>query len=171
VTGIGYRGYRQMVPDIASGLIMATFLSANQALAQAQTGTVRIIGTINDGRTKYFPDVPTLAEQGYAEAQVTPWFGVVVPAGHPAADRRAHQQVARRGLGGGGRAREARLGGLRAENSTAFPVRRCHQGRRRAVGESGQGGRHYRGLKPPGPSPFQRAAIAAPGRSPGYRHL
>ena len=66
VTGVGYRGYPQMVPDIASGLIMATFLSANQALAQAQTGTVRIIGTINDGRTKYFPDV-----------------GVVVPAATP----------------------------------------------------------------------------------------
>jgi tripartite-type tricarboxylate transporter receptor subunit TctC len=66
VTGIGYRGYPQMVPDIASGLIMATFLSANQALAQARTGTVRIIGTINDGRTKYFPDV-----------------GVVVPAATP----------------------------------------------------------------------------------------
>ena len=83
MTGVGYRGYPQMVPDIAGGLIAATFLSANQALAQAQTGTIRIIGTINDGRTKYFPDVPTLAEQGYAEAQVTPWFGVVVPAATP----------------------------------------------------------------------------------------
>jgi tripartite-type tricarboxylate transporter receptor subunit TctC len=83
VTGVGYRGYPQMVGDIASGLITATFLSANQALAQVQTGTIRIIGTINDGRTKYFPDVPTLAEQGYAEAQVTPWFGLVVPAATP----------------------------------------------------------------------------------------
>jgi tripartite-type tricarboxylate transporter receptor subunit TctC len=79
VTGIGYRGYPQMVPDIASGLITSTFLSANQAMAQVQTGAIRIIGTINDGRTKYFPDVPTLAEQGFAEAQVTPWFGIVVP--------------------------------------------------------------------------------------------
>lgn len=83
VTGVGYRGYPQMVPDIASGLITSTFLSANQALAQVQTGAIRIIGTINDGRTKYFPDVPTMAEQGFAEAQVTPWFGVVVPAGTP----------------------------------------------------------------------------------------
>ena len=83
VTGVGYRGYPQMVPDIASGLITATFLSANQALGQVQTGAIRIIGTINDGRTKYFPDVPTLAEQGFAEAQVTPWFGVVVPAATP----------------------------------------------------------------------------------------
>ena len=83
VTGVGYRGYPQMLPDIASGLINSTFLSANQALGQVQTGAIRIIGAINDGRSKYFPDVPTLAEQGYAEAQVTPWFGIVVPAGTP----------------------------------------------------------------------------------------
>jgi tripartite-type tricarboxylate transporter receptor subunit TctC len=83
VTAVGYRGYPQMVPDIASGLITSTFLSANQALAQVQTGAIRIIGAVNDGRSKYFPDVPTLAEQGFAEAQVTPWFGVVVPAATP----------------------------------------------------------------------------------------
>jgi tripartite-type tricarboxylate transporter receptor subunit TctC len=83
VTAIGYRGYPQMVPDIASGLITSTFLSANQALAQVQSGTIRIIGAISDGRSKYFPDAPTLAEQGFAEAQVTPWFGVVVPQGTP----------------------------------------------------------------------------------------
>src|SRR5216683_6299853 len=50
VTAVGYRGYTQMVTDIARGLITSTFLSA---------------------------------EQGFAEAQVTPWFGVVVPAGTP----------------------------------------------------------------------------------------
>jgi len=83
VIGVGYRGYPQMVPDIASGLVTASFFSVNQALAQVQTGTIRIIGTINDGRTKYFPEAPTLAEQGYAEAQVTPWFGIVVPKGTP----------------------------------------------------------------------------------------
>jgi tripartite-type tricarboxylate transporter receptor subunit TctC len=55
----------------------------NQALGQVQTGAIRIIGTINDGRTKYFPDVPTLGEQGFAEAQVTPWFGIVVPKATP----------------------------------------------------------------------------------------
>ncbi len=83
VVGVGYRGYPQIFPDIASGLISSTFLSANQALAQMQTGAIRIIGAISDGRSKYFPDVPTLAEQGYAEAQVTPWFGIVVPKGTP----------------------------------------------------------------------------------------
>jgi tripartite-type tricarboxylate transporter receptor subunit TctC len=83
VTGVGYRGYPQMVPDIAQGLVTASFFSVNQALGQMQTGAIRVIGTINANRTKYFPDVPTLAEQGYAEAQVTPWFGIVVPKATP----------------------------------------------------------------------------------------
>jgi tripartite-type tricarboxylate transporter receptor subunit TctC len=83
VTAVGYRGYPQMVADISSGLINSTFLSANQALAQVQTGSIRIIAGISDGRSKYFPEVPTMAEQGFAEAQVTPWFGIVVPAGTP----------------------------------------------------------------------------------------
>jgi tripartite-type tricarboxylate transporter receptor subunit TctC len=83
VIGVGYRGYPQIMPDIATGLITSTFLSANLALAQVQSGSIRIIGAISDGRSKYFPDVPTLAEQGFAEAQVTPWFGIVVPKGTP----------------------------------------------------------------------------------------
>jgi tripartite-type tricarboxylate transporter receptor subunit TctC len=84
VPGIGYRGYPQMISDISTGLITATFLSANQALAQSQTGTIRIIAAINNGgRSKYFPEVPTMAEQGFSDAQVTPRFGIVVPKGTP----------------------------------------------------------------------------------------
>ena len=44
-----------MVADISSGLITSTFLSANQALAQVQTGTIRIIAAISDGRSEIFP--------------------------------------------------------------------------------------------------------------------
>jgi len=83
VNPIGYRGYPQMVADIASGLITASFFSTNQALALMQTGNIRILAAIGDGRSKYFPDVPTMAEEGFADAQVTPWFGIVVPSKTP----------------------------------------------------------------------------------------
>jgi tripartite-type tricarboxylate transporter receptor subunit TctC len=79
VNPIGYRGYPQMVADIAGGLLTSSFFSTNQTLSLLQSGTIRIIASISDGRSKYFPDVPTMAEQGFAEAQVTPWFGIVVP--------------------------------------------------------------------------------------------
>jgi tripartite-type tricarboxylate transporter receptor subunit TctC len=84
VNPIGYRGYPQMTADIASGLLTSSFFSTNQALALMQSGAIRIIASIGDGRSKYFPDVPTMAEQGFAEAQVTPWFGIVVPSKTPA---------------------------------------------------------------------------------------
>jgi tripartite-type tricarboxylate transporter receptor subunit TctC len=83
VTGVGYRGYPQMLPDLATGLINSSFFSVNLAISTVQTGTIRVIATINDSRTKYFPDAPTLAEQGYPDAKVTPWFGIVVPKGTP----------------------------------------------------------------------------------------
>lgn len=85
VNPIGYRGYPQMTADIASGLLNSSFFSTNQALALMQTGSIRILATIGDGRSKYFPDVPTMAEQGFAAAQVTPWFGIVVPSKTPQA--------------------------------------------------------------------------------------
>jgi tripartite-type tricarboxylate transporter receptor subunit TctC len=83
VNPIGYRGYPQMVADIASGLLTSSFFSTNQALSLTQSGTIRIIASIGEGRSKYFPDVLTMTEQGFAEAQVTPWFGIVVPSKTP----------------------------------------------------------------------------------------
>jgi tripartite-type tricarboxylate transporter receptor subunit TctC len=83
VNPIGYRGYPQMIADLASGLLNSSFFSTNQALALTQSGSIRILAAIGDGRSKYFPDVPTMAEQGFAEAQVTPWFGIVVPSKTP----------------------------------------------------------------------------------------
>jgi len=83
VNPIGYRGYPQMVADISTGLLTSSFFSTNQALALMQSGNVRIVASISDGRSKYFPDVPTMAEQGFAQAQVTPWFGIVVPSKTP----------------------------------------------------------------------------------------
>lgn len=83
VNPISYRGYPQMVADIASGLLTSSFFSTNQALALTQSGTIRVIASISDGRSKYFPGVPTMAEQGFADAKVTPWFGIVVPSKTP----------------------------------------------------------------------------------------
>ncbi len=137
VSGIGYRGYPQMTSDLSTGLLTATFLSANQALAQSQTGTIRIIAAINDGRSKYFPDVPTMAEQGYPAAQVTPWFGIVVPKGTPEPIVGAHQQGARYRAGQSGCTEQARSRGMPAEAGLARGVRRHHQVRHRAVGQGG----------------------------------
>ena len=46
VNPIGYRGYPQMVADIASGLLTSSFFSTNQALSLTKSGTIRVIASI-----------------------------------------------------------------------------------------------------------------------------
>ena len=45
-------------------------------------------------RIPSLPDVPTLAEQGFAEVDVAGWFAVIAPKGVPAAQvKRLHEAV------------------------------------------------------------------------------
>jgi tripartite-type tricarboxylate transporter receptor subunit TctC len=44
---------------------------------------IRILAVTSAKRAKALPDVPTLAELGFKDFDITPWWGVVVPAGTP----------------------------------------------------------------------------------------
>ncbi len=146
VPGIGYRGYPQMVADISSGPDHLDLPVRQPGAGQVQTGSIRIIGAIDDGRSKYFPDVPTMAEQGYAEAQVTALVRHRGGERDAGTDRRPHQQGARRRPAIARRPAEARSGGMSAQGGLSDRVRGSHQGRRGAVGQGGQGRRDPAGL-------------------------
>ncbi|MSQ52298.1 MAG: tripartite tricarboxylate transporter substrate binding protein [Betaproteobacteria bacterium] len=55
-----------------------TFLSG-----QHRGGKVRVLAMTSGSRVGAFPDIPTLAESGYPGYDLTPWWGVVAPAGTP----------------------------------------------------------------------------------------
>ena len=92
-----------------------------------------------------------MAEQGYAEAQVTPWFGIVVPAATP---QPIVERISKVLDGGAGEQPEVRekldTAGCEPKGAPLAPIRRHHQGRRRAMGQGGQGGRHHRRLNASG---------------------
>jgi tripartite-type tricarboxylate transporter receptor subunit TctC len=50
-----------------------------------RAGTLRALAIGRDTRAPQLPDVPTLAEAGYAEIDPRTWFGAFAPAGTPAA--------------------------------------------------------------------------------------
>src|SRR5207247_5770127 len=52
-------------------------------IAQARAGRVRMLALTSATRLSMLPEVPTMAESGFAGYDLTPWFGVVVPAGTP----------------------------------------------------------------------------------------
>lgn len=59
--------------------------SAFVVLPQVKAGKLRVLATTAPKRLDTYPDIPTLAELGYPEVQITDWQGVVVPTGTPRA--------------------------------------------------------------------------------------
>jgi tripartite-type tricarboxylate transporter receptor subunit TctC len=60
------------------------FMSVDATWASTQhPHKVRILAVTSAKRSGSLPDVPTLAELGFKDFDITPWWGVVVPAGTP----------------------------------------------------------------------------------------
>ena len=73
----------QALTDLLQGQLDFLTYDATWAVTQAKAGRVRILAATAAKRSVAFPDVPTLKELGYGDNDVTPWWGVVVPAGTP----------------------------------------------------------------------------------------
>jgi tripartite-type tricarboxylate transporter receptor subunit TctC len=84
-TAIPYKGSAPMVVDLAEGQVAMTSMAAILTMSEAKAGRVKVLATTATNRTSQFPDVPTMAEAGYPTAMVSPWFGIVGPAGMPPA--------------------------------------------------------------------------------------
>lgn len=78
-----YKTNVQALTDLLQGQLDFISYDATWAAGQVRGGKLRAIGASAARRSVAFPDVPTFAEQGFGGADVTPWWGVVVPAGTP----------------------------------------------------------------------------------------
>ena len=80
---VPYKGGGQAVIDLVSGQVPVAVLGAAPIVPQMQAGRIRVLAVTSKARSKGFPDVPTLAEQGFPQIDMTQWFGAVAPAGVP----------------------------------------------------------------------------------------
>jgi tripartite-type tricarboxylate transporter receptor subunit TctC len=78
-----YKQNAQALTDLLLGQVDFLAYDATWAAAQQKGGRVRIVAAASAKRAGALPDVPTLAELGLGSADVSPWWGVVVPAGTP----------------------------------------------------------------------------------------
>jgi len=81
---VPYKGASQITVDVLGGQIMAGIGSYTSLSPHILSGKVRLIGVTNDVRVPNKPELPIFAEvvPGY---DMRGWFGVVAPAGTPAA--------------------------------------------------------------------------------------
>jgi tripartite-type tricarboxylate transporter receptor subunit TctC len=83
VLHVPYKGGGPAATALLSGEIDMMFEQTYAALPSIQAGKVSALAVTSDKRLPSLPDVPTMAELGYAQVTVSNWLGVVAPKGTP----------------------------------------------------------------------------------------
>ncbi len=94
---VPYKGGGQVVTDAAGGQFeLFTTNPSPAANGQMQKGTLRVLAVGAPQRLASFKDVPTLAELGFPEANMTSTFGIFAPAKVPSdIINRLHAEIAK----------------------------------------------------------------------------
>jgi tripartite-type tricarboxylate transporter receptor subunit TctC len=95
LTHVPYKGAPPAVASVVAGETAFMFGTASSAIGQVRGGKVRALAVTTAERLAQLPDVPTLAEAGYGDMNVTDWAGLVAPRGTPPEAReRIHRAFA-----------------------------------------------------------------------------
>ena len=81
---VPYKGSNPAMMDVLAGNIDLMVSSVPSAMAQIKAGKLRPLAVTSARRSTSLPDVPTVAELGYKDFDVSTWYGLFVPAGTPA---------------------------------------------------------------------------------------
>ena len=82
---VPYKGSAPATTAVVSGEVVMTFTTTPPVLPHAKSGRLRIIAVTTLQRIAQLPQVPTVAESGLPGYEAISWFGLVAPAGVPAA--------------------------------------------------------------------------------------
>ena len=85
MTHIPYKGAGPALADLIGGQVQVSFTSMPSVIGHIKSGKLRAIAVTSKARSETLPELPTLAESGLAGFDVNPWFGLLAPAGTPAA--------------------------------------------------------------------------------------
>jgi len=85
ITHIPYRGAAQAVTGLIAGEVDMMFENLPSVIGQIQGGSVKALAVTTRARNKTIANVPTLAESGLPDFDVSAWYGLAAPAGTPAA--------------------------------------------------------------------------------------
>jgi tripartite-type tricarboxylate transporter receptor subunit TctC len=83
MTHVPYRGSAPALTALMSGEVPMMFDSLATALPLIQAGSIRAMAVTTKERSPILPDVPTMAESGFPDFDVSVWFGLFGPAGLP----------------------------------------------------------------------------------------
>jgi tripartite-type tricarboxylate transporter receptor subunit TctC len=83
MTFVPYPGNAAAVNALLGGHITSMFGTYSNVAPHLRSGKLRAIAAGTRARIEMLPDLPTVAESGFKDYEVTAWFGTFTPAGTP----------------------------------------------------------------------------------------
>ena len=80
---IPYKGVNLAMNDAIAGNVQLVLIGITAAAPQIKAGRLRALAVLAPQRSAALPDVPTAAESGLPDLDVTTWYGLLAPAGTP----------------------------------------------------------------------------------------
>ena len=80
---VPYKGFAPAVPDLISGRITMMLADVAPIGEQVRAGALKVLAATSLERSSYWPQVPTVAEQGIPGYQLDVWFALYAPARTP----------------------------------------------------------------------------------------
>ena len=81
---VPYKGSSQAHVDVISGAVQLMFDTTSSSMPQIRAGKMRPLAVMSPRRSAQLPEVPTLAEVGVPNLEMSTWYGLFVTGGTPA---------------------------------------------------------------------------------------
>ena len=85
IVHVPYKGNAASLTDLVAGRVQMMFSNLLTAGPHARAGKLRGLAVSSAKRSPQAPELPTIAESGVPGYDITPWYGVLFPAGTPRA--------------------------------------------------------------------------------------
>jgi tripartite-type tricarboxylate transporter receptor subunit TctC len=94
IVNVTFKGGGPATLSVVAGESQVSIGSLIQTLPHVRPGRLKLLGTGGAKRVAIVPDVPTIAEAGVPGYEASNWWGIVAPAGTPAAiTQRLHREI------------------------------------------------------------------------------
>jgi len=80
---VPFKGGAEMMTEVIAGRIDFAFLALGAALPHIRDGKLAALAVNSPARSSALPDVPTLRQAGFDDADYPMWFGIFLPAKAP----------------------------------------------------------------------------------------
>jgi tripartite-type tricarboxylate transporter receptor subunit TctC len=80
---VPYKGAVAALSDVISGRSLMYIGAAVTTVPHVKSGRLRALAITGKKRSNVLPDLPTMAEQGLPDYDVSAWYGMLAPAGTP----------------------------------------------------------------------------------------